>query len=115
MVAGIEGVCRPLGWGGGNIGVPCRTLRECAGGEYGYCRRLAGDPYDSGLCMIECTDDPGRCPAGSLCLPIEEPPIFGDRGARWCLKACATDDECPGEYVCIGARAWPPNVTACWL
>ncbi|RMG16552.1 MAG: hypothetical protein D6729_10550 [Deltaproteobacteria bacterium] len=106
--------CWPSATGAGQPGDPCQRLADCSGDTFGYCRRQLDNPYDSGLCMIECTDDPTRCPPGTACLPIEEPPIFGTREAWWCLKLCQSDDECPGDYVCIGSRVWPREITACW-
>ncbi|RMG10901.1 MAG: hypothetical protein D6729_18845, partial [Deltaproteobacteria bacterium] len=73
----VGGACQPYGSGPGNVGDPCASVADCAGGERAQCV--------DGQCTRGC-EQSGECPPGTAC-----------KGGR-CVIACSSDAECrPGE------------------
>ena len=89
--------CLPLGTGTGEVGDPCMSYADCAGGELGACIVEADGDFVGGYCtIIRCTTD-ADCPLDTNCLDATTPPI--------CLRDCVTEDECRPQYQCAMVTA----------
>ena len=85
--------------GTGVPGDACMSTGDCSGGAAGSCitedTDMNGDTiFPGGYCILDCTNNPGSCPAGSTCIGVNE-------NVSVCLDNCSAADPCRTDYECF--------------
>ncbi len=96
--------CWPFASGSGQVGEPCGSIQDCAGGLNGFCAADDGQGnWPSGYCSHDCGNGV-TCPTGSVCY---DPDGSGD---GFCLDSCMSDTDCRSSYFCDSSLGLATNV-----